>query len=105
SAIVTAYRTRDDVSLIGTIVAPMIVAVLGFSFWQLPYDHYWFLTIAPSAALTIALALTAWRPAAPFVAALLAIVVVVAQPARRADAMTLHRLPEYAPLARGSREI
>jgi hypothetical protein len=29
------------------------------------FDHYWFLAVAPSAALTIAPALTAWRPSRP----------------------------------------
>jgi hypothetical protein len=104
-AVVTAYRTRKEVTLLCATVAPMACAIVGFSFWQLLYDHYWFLTIAPSAALTIALAFTAWRRAAPFVAAGLAAAVIVAQPLRVADAMTFHRLPEYAALARGSREI
>jgi hypothetical protein len=79
--------------------------VAGFSFWQLPYDHYWFLTLAPGAALTLALALTAWRPVAPIVAVLLALAVLAAQPSRVADAMTFHRLPAYGPLVRGSREV
>ena len=46
-----------------------------------------------------------WRPAAALMAILLAAIVIVIQPPRLADAMTFHRLPEYAPLARGSREI
>jgi hypothetical protein len=106
SAVVTAYRTRHDVTLASVTVVTLISTVAGFAFWQLPFgEHYWFLTIAPSAALTIALALTAWRPAAPFVAVLLAAVVIWIQPSRIADAMTLNRLPEYAALVRGSQEI
>jgi len=104
-AAATAYRTRRDVIVASSTAVPLVCAVAGFSFWQLPFDHYWFLTIAPSAALTIALALTAWRPAAALMAILLAAIVIVIQPPRLADAMTFHRLPEYAPLARGSREI
>jgi hypothetical protein len=105
SAAATAYRMRQNVIVAASTVAPLVCAVAGFSFWQLPFDHYWFLTVAPSAALTIVLALTAWRPASASVALLLAAMVIVSQPWRLADAMTFHRLPEYAPLARGSREI
>jgi hypothetical protein len=105
SAVVTAYRTRHDATLFCLTVGALISTVAGFSFWQQSFDSYWFLTIAPSAALTIALALTAWRPAAPFVAVALAAWVVWAVPARAADALTLNRLPEYAALVRGSKEI
>lgn len=104
-AALAAFRTRHDVTLVCVTVVPLLSAVAGFSFWQLAYDHYWFLTIAPSAALTMALALTAWRPVAPLVATSLALLVLAAQPSRFADAMTFHRLPEYGPLVRGSREV
>ena len=105
-AVVTAYRTRRDVTLACLTFGTLIATVAGFAFWQLPFgEHYWFLTIAPSAVLTIALALTAWRPAAPFVAVLLAAIVIWILPSRVADAMTLNRLPEYAVLVRGSQDI
>jgi hypothetical protein len=84
---------------------PLVCTVAGFSLWQRPYDNYWYLVIAPSAALTVALALTAWRPAASAVAAGLAVVAIASQPARLAEAMTIHRLPQYEPLVRGSRAI
>jgi len=45
------------------------------------------------------------RPAAPIAAALLVAVLVVGQPARSAEALTLHRLPEYGALLKGAREI
>ena len=105
SAAVTVFRARHDVALACVTVVPLVCAVAGFSFWQLPYDSYWFLTIAPSASLTIGLALTAWRPAAPLVSAVLALLVLAAQPARFADAMALNRLPQYGALVRGSREV
>lgn len=105
SAAATAYRMRDDLAVACSTVAPLVCAIVGFSFWRLRFDHYWFLTIAPSAALTIGLALTAWPPVARPVALALAVIAAVSQPPRLADAMTIHRLPEYEPLARGSREI
>jgi hypothetical protein len=104
-AAIVAVRARRDVALACVTVVPLVCAVAGFSFWQLPYDSYWFLTIAPSAALTIGLALTAWPPAAPVVSAALALLVLAAQPPRFADAMTLNRLPQYGALVRGSKEI
>jgi hypothetical protein len=104
-SLLTAWRLRRDLVLVCVTGVPLICTVAGFSFWQRPYDSYWYLTIAPSAALTVALALTAWRPSAAVVAAVLALVAVAAQPARLADAMTIHRLPQYEPLSRGSRAI
>jgi hypothetical protein len=104
-SLLTAWRLRSELVLLCAIVVPLICTVAGFSFWQRPYDSYWYLTIAPLAALTVALALTAWRRAASVVAAGLAVVAIAAQPARLADAMTIHRLPQYEPLARGSRAI
>ena len=61
--------------------------------------------MAPSAALTVGLALTAWRPAASLVATLLVLLVVTAQPSRFAYAKRIYHLPEYGRLVRGSREI
>jgi hypothetical protein len=104
-AAVTSFRARRDMMVVAVTVAPLIFAITGFSFWQRAYDHYWFLTMMPSAALTIGLALTAWRPVAPIVATCLALVLVAAQPARFADSMTMNRLPQYGILVRGSQEI
>ena len=103
--LVTAWRLRLDLVLVSAIVVPLVCTIAGFAFWQRPYDYYWYLVIAPSAALTVALALTAWRRTASVVAAGLAVVAIAAQPARLAEAMTIHRLPQYEPLARGSRAI
>jgi hypothetical protein len=104
-AVVTAVRFRREVTVLSATVLPLTAAVAGFSFWQLAFDNYWFLVVAPSAMLTIGLAVTAWRPAASSIAVALAVAAVCAQPSRVADAMTIHRLPEYGPLARGSMEI
>jgi hypothetical protein len=104
-ALVTAYRTRHEVVLAAVTYWPLVLAGIGFSFWQQAFNHYWFLTIAPSAALTIALAVTAWRPVAPLAAICLASLLIAAQSARLSDSLTMHRLPEYGPLVRGSQEI
>ncbi len=104
-ALVTAYRERRDVTIVCATVLPLAAAVVGFSFWQGMYDHYWYLVLAPGAALTIGLALTAWKPAATLISIALAALVLWSQPARIADSMTFHRLPEYEVLVRGAREI
>src|SRR5262249_60184353 len=63
-AAVVAWRARRDLTLLGATVAPLAGAGIGFSFWQNAYDHYWFLTIAPSAALTMTIAATSWQKTA-----------------------------------------
>lgn len=104
-AAVTAFRMRRQVTLACVSVVPLLAAIAGFAFWQRPFEYYWFLTVMPSVALTIGMALTAWRPAAWLAAAALAILVVAAQPARYAESRTIYRMPEYGALRRGSQEI
>ena len=104
-AAVAILRLRRDVTLVSVTVAPIVVAIAGFSFWQRAFDSYWFMTIAPSVALTVVLAATAWRPAAPIVSAVLLAATVAAQPSRLAEAHVFFRLPEYGLLARGSQLI
>jgi hypothetical protein len=105
SLIVAAWRLRRDVLLLSATVFPVMLTVAGFSTWQRGFDEYWFMAIAPSVAIALALALTAWRPAAPIVAGVALAIVVLAQPARIASAMTIHRLPEYGAMLRGTREV
>jgi len=103
--VVTAIRLRDDISLVCVTVIPLLATAGAFSFWQRPFDNYWFFTMAPSAGLTIGLALTAWRPVAPVVSTALVLLVMAAQPSRFAYAKTIYHLPEYGRLVRGSQEI
>jgi hypothetical protein len=105
AAAVTVYRMRHSMAVVCVTVAPMVCTVVGYAFWMRAYDYYWYLVLAPSAATTIAIAVTAWRPAATTISACLLVAVLAAQPARLADSMTIHRLPEYGALVRGSREI
>ena len=104
-ALVTAFRARHDFALVSVTIVPLALAVVGFSFWQRGYEFYWFMTLMPGAALTIGLALTAWKGAAPMIAATLLVLVVAAIPARYAYAQTINRLPTYGALVRGSQEI
>jgi hypothetical protein len=102
---VTAVRLRRDVPLLCATVAPLAAAVIGFAAWPRGYEVYWFMPLAPCAAVTLALATTAWQPAARLVAVAALAVIVYAQPARLAASFASHRLPEYGALVRASREI
>jgi hypothetical protein len=102
---VTAFRLRREVTMMCASVVPILLTIVGFATWQRAFDTYWFLTIAPSVALTMALALTSWRPAAAVVSAAMLAAILVAQPARLSASMASHRVPEYGALLRGTREI
>jgi len=105
AAMVAVITMRKDLSLLGATVLPLGAVVLGFSFWQQAFQYYWYMTMMPSVALTIGLALTAWKPAAMPAAAVFLAAVVAAQPARFRDAQVINRLRTYGVLVRGSQEI
>ena len=100
--VVIVTRRRDLTSVLVS-AAPLCLATLGFATWRYGFEHYWYLSLMPSMALTLAFAITAWRPAATSLVLLVA--VVVAQPARLSQAMTIARMPEYRLLVQGSRAI
>jgi hypothetical protein len=102
---VVVYRHRKNLPLAGVTVLPMLCAAIGFAAWQRPFDTYWFMTLAPSAAVTLGLALAEWRPTVRVVGAVLLAAVVVAQPARVRASRAFHHLPEYGALLRGARGI
>jgi hypothetical protein len=93
------------VTLLSVTVVPLLAGIAGFSFWQGGFEFYWFMTLMPSVALTIGLAATAWRPAAPVAASLLLLAVAAALPGRFAHAQSINRLPSYGALVLGSQEI
>jgi hypothetical protein len=92
-------------SLICVTLIPLLGAVGSIFVLAARVRNYWFLTLAPSAALTVGLALTAWRPAASFVATALVLLIMAAQPSRFEYATKINRLPEYGAIVRGSRDI
>jgi len=103
--VLAAYRCRGDWLLASASVLPVVAATMGFAFWQLAYDQYWFLTLMPSIVLVCWCALTARSRTVPLVGGVLVVAAVVAQPSRILDAHTFARLPAYGALARGSTEI
>jgi hypothetical protein len=102
-AIVAMIRARRDIPLLSVSVAPLVVTAAGLALWQGNYDEYWYLPLAPCAALILAYACTWWRPAVTGLV-LLAVVVFV-QPARLADSLTWYRMPEYGATVAGATRI
>jgi hypothetical protein len=103
SIVVVLIRARRDLSLLSATVLPLACAAAGFAVWQLLYDEYWYLPLAPCAAVTVALAATTIRPKEASIA--LTVVVLALQPGRLAHSVTWYRMPEYRALARGARDI
>jgi hypothetical protein len=101
--LIACVRVRRDLPLLSTTVAPLLIAVAGFAFWQAAYDEYWYLPVVPCAALATVLAITSWNARAT--AAILVLLLVAAQPVRLAHSMTWYRMPEYGPLVAGTARI
>jgi hypothetical protein len=92
-----------DLTWLTVTVIPLACAVAGFALWQQPYDEYWYLPLAPCAAIAIARAATLFRARETTV--VLIVVVVALQPGRVAHSLTWYRMPEYRALASGARDI
>lgn len=103
AAAVVVVRARRDLTLLTATVLPLVCTALGFALWQGNYDEYWYLPVAPCAALMLGLAVTWWRPRGAAIALVVAVVAV--QPWRVAHAHTRYRMPEYRALSRGARDI
>jgi hypothetical protein len=99
------YRCRNDLLLASASVLPVVAATMGFAFWQLAYDQYWFLTLMPSILIVLWSALTVHTRIAPFVVVALVVAAVGTQPWRILDAQTFARLPAYGALVEGSTQI
>lgn len=84
-------------------VGPILVTALGFALWQGNYDEYWYLPLAPCAAITVVLAATAWRQEQ--VAAALVLLTLLIQPTRLNASLGVYRMPEYGPTVAGALRI
>ncbi|MFN7914316.1 MAG: hypothetical protein U0Q55_03180 [Vicinamibacterales bacterium] len=100
---ITAFVWRRSPSVLGCTVAPMLLTVAGFALWQGGYDEYWFLPLAPCAALTLVLAVTAWQPRT--MAAICIGLLAINQPARLQASRAWYRMPEYRPIVLGATRI
>lgn len=100
---VTALVWRRVPAMLACTVAPLLVTAGGFALWQGHYDEYWYLPLAPCAALTLVLAFTAWRREVTASVALAAVLLV--QPARVQASLGWYRMPEYRTIVLGGTRI
>ncbi len=103
AAAIVVVRARRDAALLCATVMPLLCTAVGFALWQGRYEEYWYLPVAPCAALMLGLACTAWRPRDAAIAVV--VIVLLMQPGRITHSRTWYRMPEYGPLARGARDI
>jgi hypothetical protein len=104
-AALAMVRWRRDLTLVSATVVPLLAATGGYAVVRMPFDYYWLLTLMPSVVLTIVAATAAVGRAGRALAIAATLVAAYAVPARMADSMTIHRMPEYSALVRGTREI
>jgi hypothetical protein len=115
AAVIAVVRYRRDPALLTVLLLPQALAIVGYALFQGGLDHYYYLSLMPSAVLTVVLAATAlpdpstslragrWQQARNAVALLMLVAALAAVPGRLTFAATMHRMPEYAPLVEGSR--
>jgi hypothetical protein len=95
-----------DAALIVASAAPVITAVAVFSLWQGRLDQaYWFLVLAPSAAIMLFGSIDRVHSRAWIISVLLLMLLIRAQPARASMAWTFHRMPGYGAMVKGCRTI
>jgi hypothetical protein len=106
-AVIVTIRYRRDPVLLAAILAPQVLAVLGFAFWLGGLDSYYYLSLMPAAVLTILLGITGVMPSGVTRVAAVALLVgaLAVVPARLRFAATLNRMPEYGILVRASRDL
>lgn len=102
-ALAAAWRARRDLGLLSTSLLPLVCAAIGLSLWRGNFDEYWYLPLAPCAAIAVAAAVSLVRT--EWAAIALLTIVIAVQPWRLAHAQTIYRMPEYAALARGAKAI
>jgi hypothetical protein len=104
---VVAVRYRYDLPLVTLTLLTPFSAIVGFALFLAAVETYNYLSLVPVTVLTIVLAATAIpaRRASEAVAVLLLVLAMCAVPARLRIAATMHRMPEYGALVRGSQQI
>ena len=100
-----AVAARRNVVAASVTVLPFAAFWAFFVATQTPWDSYYLTPLMPAMAASLALAATLTSSALKPLGALALVLCVVAQPSRLSDGWTGLRMPEYGPLARGSREI
>jgi hypothetical protein len=107
-AVSLVWLHRRDPAVLAVLVAPLFMTWAGFSLLARPLnEHYWYVSVAPCAALTVVLG--AWslvRGRYVHAATILLLAgVLVWMPFRVAAAWSTAPFPQYGALVRGSRAI
>jgi hypothetical protein len=107
SSVIVAIRYRRDPLVLIVTLMPQALAILGYALFLGDLDHYYYLSLMPSAVLTTCLAAAAvpWPPAARAIGMVLLAGALVQVPERLRYSATLHKMPEYGPLVDGSRKM
>lgn len=105
SAVVVAIRYRRDPAVLAVSVLPTLLALVGYSLFLGALDSYYYLSMMTPMVLTLVLAITAgWSPrVSRAVGIAVCAVALLLVPARFQRSVTMNRMPQYAPLVKGSR--
>jgi hypothetical protein len=104
---VVAWRYRHDPAIIAITLAPQVLAIPGYALFLATLDHYYYLSLMPSAVLTVVLAITAlpWPRAATAVSIACCVSALAIVPARIRFGLTMNRMPAYHTLVQASRVL
>lgn len=108
AAVIVAVRFRRDGPVLAATLGPLVSAVAAFSLWRgAGFQHYWYVSVMPAAALTVGLSLTSLTAArvGRVLPTLLLALVLAWIPARARAAWVTTPMPEYGPLVEGSRLV
>ena len=102
-----AIGHRTDLVLLSMTLLPLILAVVGYSLWFFDLDAYFYLSIAPTAVMTVVIGVAGVMPARRqwVVGLAFAVAGLAIAPARVAQAAPLFNLPQYRALAGGAQLI
>jgi len=107
SVVVVAVRYRRDPTMLLMTLAPTALALVGYSLFLGALDSYYYLSMMTPMVLTLVLAITGgWSPAVSRGLSVgLCVVALLLVPTRFQRGTTMSRMPQYAPLVKGSRVL
>jgi hypothetical protein len=105
SALVVLLRYRRDPTLLLMTIGPAALAVIGYSLFLGALDTYYYLSMMTPMVLMVVLAVTTgWTPSVSrAVGVALCVAALLLVPTRFQRSVTMNRMPQYAPLVKGSR--
>jgi len=105
--LIVAVRNRGEPEIASLVLLPQVLAIAGYALFLDTLDHYYYIPVMPVAVLTMCLAVSvpSRTRAGTVLGIALCVAAVAIVPARLTFAATMHRLPEYRVLIKGSRTI